>query len=281
MNQLLVPTDFSDNAYVAASYACQLAEKSQSTIHLLNVQTLHTNSFANVDAALDDPLFVAAKATMSSLQSKLSAEFPGVTIKTLFRHGVLSEQIAEQTKKESYTNIVMGTKGSSGLESILLGSNTYEVIMESETPVLAIPAKATRLKTDNIALLCNFRPGELEVVKQAVAIYGNNFHLKLIHINSANTEMAALDKQFKDWIDQIIASTNLDDISYTIKDITYFANAKESIFQGIQTILRDEDVDVILVTKSRKTFFNKIFSENIVKSLAYDISIPNLFAKVK
>ena len=77
----------------------------------------------------------------------------------------------------------MGTKGASGLESVLIGSNTYDVIRDSQTPILAIPANATAYKKDTIALLTNFKPGELEVLKQAIPVFIQYFNISLLFIN--------------------------------------------------------------------------------------------------
>ena len=280
MKKLLVPIDFSENAFVAASYACQIASEKKIDITLLYIYTLHTNQYINSSEELIDPSISEAKQEMEKFMAKLQQQFPHLTIQAAYRDGVLTEEIEKQLQKESYLSIVMGTKGSSGLESIFLGSNTYDVILRASIPVLAIPINATQLKKDSIALLCNFKEGEIEVLRQAVQLYGSNFHLKLIHINTNRVDIKELDQKFKLWISNIIAETQIQDISYTVKSTAYFANAKESITKGIQTLLRDDEVDIILITKSRKSFFQKLISENVVKSMAFEITVPNLFARV-
>lgn len=279
MSRLLIPVDFSENAEVAANYAAQIAQETHDEITLFHSFTSHINKFANAKHLID-PTEEDARGKMEKLVAELLQKYPSIKISTLFTNGILAESLEKQEIKENYQTVIMGTKGVTGLESVLIGSNTYDVIKESKIPVLAIPKNAVKLKKDNIALLTNFKPGELEVLKQAIPLYGKDFHLQLIHINKNELEINILGSKLEKWIEQIIAETGIEDISYIVKAPSYFAGSRENIANGIHTIIRDEDIDVILITKSRKTFFQNIFTENIVKHMAFEIEAPNFFGRV-
>lgn len=282
MGKILVPIDFSENSIIAARYAREIALENHDELVFLHVYTKHVNKYANFvvrGEKIIDPTIKDAEQKLSELVNQVKDKYPTLTISQLFDEGILSEVIAKETAKNSYKVVVMGTKGASGIESVLIGSNTYDAIKDAQIPVLAIPAYATTYKKDTIALLTNFKPGELEVLKQAIPVFGNKFHLLLIHINKAEAELKVLDKKFDEWIDSIIRETGIDDISYTIKNRSYFVNSAERIANGIQSMIRDENIDIILITKSRKTFFQNLFSENIIKEMAMEIMIPNFFGK--
>lgn len=279
MSKLLIPVDFSENAKIAAAYAAQIAQETNEEITLFHSFTSHINKFANAKH-LVDPTEEEAHRKMEELVAELLQKYPSIKISTLFTNGILAESLEKQEIKDSYRTVIMGTKGVTGLESVLIGSNTYDVIKESKIPVLAIPKNALKLKKDNIGLLTNFKPGELEVLKQAIPLFGKNFHLQLIHINKSELEINVLGPKLKKWIAQIISETGIEDISYIVKAPSYFAGSRENIANGIHTIIRDEDIDVILITKSRKTFFQNIFTENIVKHMAFEIEVPNFFGRV-
>ncbi|MGB3064993.1 universal stress protein [Sphingobacterium thalpophilum] len=280
MSKLLIPVDFSENARVAADYAAQIVQHTDDEITLFHSFTSHVNKFANAKH-LVDPTEEEAHAKMQSLVAELLQKYPSIKISTLFANGILSESLEKQEIKDTFKTVIMGTKGATGLESVLIGSNTYDVIKESRIPVLAVPKNAIKLKKDNIALLTNFKPGELEVLKQAIPLYGKDFHLHLIHINKNELDINILDDKLKKWIEQIVVETGIEDISYIVKSPSYFAGSRENIANGIHTIIRDEDIDVILITKSRKTFFQNIFTENIVKHMAFEIEVPNFFGRVE
>lgn len=282
MGKILVPIDFSENSIIAARYAREIALENQDELVFLHVYTKHINQYANFvvhGENIVDPTVKDSEEKLSELVHIVKDKFPSLSVSQLFDEGILSEVIAKETSKNSYKVVVMGTKGASGIESVLIGSNTYDVVRDAQIPILAIPAHATTYKKDTIALLTNFKPGELEVLKQAIPVFGNKFHLLLIHINKSEVDIKTLDEKLREWIDKIVRETGIDDISYIIKNRSYFANSRERIANGIQTIIRDENVDIILITKSRKTFFQNLFSENIIKEMAMEIVIPNFFGK--
>lgn len=282
MGKILVPIDFSENSIIAAQYATEIALENQDELFFLHVFTRHINKYANFvvhGEHITDPSIKESKDKMNLLVDQIKEKSPNLVINQLFDEGLLPEIISKETTKNQYKVVVMGTKGASGIESVLIGSNTYDVIRDAQIPILAIPIHAKTYKKDTVALLTNFKPGELEVLKQAIPVFGNKFHLLMIHINKDEVDMKALDEKFANWIDHIITETGIDDISYTIKSRSHFANSAEKIANGIQTMIRDENIDIILITKSRKTFFQNLFSENIVKEMAMEIVIPNFFGK--
>lgn len=282
MGKILVPIDFSENSIIAARYAREIALENQDELVFLHVYTRHVNKYANFmvhGEHIVDPTVKESEEQLNQLVAVVKEKWPTLIINQLFDEGILAEVISKETARNQYKVVVMGTKGASGLESVLIGSNTYDVIRDSQTPILAIPANATAYKKDTIALLTNFKPGELEVLKQAIPVFGSKFHLLLIHINKLEVDIKILDKKLTDWIDNIITETGIDDVSYTVKNRSHFANSAEKIANGIQTMIRDENIDIILITKSRKTFFQNLFNENIIKEMAMGIVIPNFFGK--
>ncbi|MGA6121421.1 universal stress protein [Sphingobacterium sp. UDSM-2020] len=282
MGKILVPIDFSENSIIAARYAREIALENQDELVFLHVYTRHVNKYANFmvhGEHIVDPTIKESEEQLNQLVGVVKEKWPTLVISQLFDEGILAEVISKETARNQYKVVIMGTKGASGLESVLIGSNTYDVIRDSQTPILAIPANATAYKKDTIALLTNFKPGELEVLKQAIPVFGSKFHLLLIHINKQEVDIKILDKKLTEWIDNIITETGIDDVSYTVKNRSHFANSAEKIANGIQTMIRDENIDIILITKSRKTFFQNLFNENIIKEMAMGIVIPNFFGK--
>ncbi len=150
MSKLLIPVDYSENARVAAFYAAQIAVTTNDEITLFHSFTSHINKFANAKH-LVDPTEGEARHQMEKLVAELLQEYPSLKISTLFANGILAETLDKQEIKEVYQTVIMGTKGVTGLESVLIGSNTYDVIKESKIPVLAIPKNAIKLKNSDIA----------------------------------------------------------------------------------------------------------------------------------
>lgn len=117
-------------------------------------------------------------------------------------------------------------------------------------------------------------------MEQAINLLGNNFELVLIHVNKNDETIAVIDERFQAWIEQIIAKTGITNISYTVKSQVLYNRTVENLSHAIDNVIIDEQIDILLVTKSRKSIFRKLVEENIVRKLAYESTIPKFFAKV-
>ena len=232
MSKILIPVDFSEDSLTAIQYACQLIAQNdrKQDIDLIHVFTHHSNSYINRQALpLVDPQVQIAKKDMERLLTDIRKEHPDITFNSLFKEGNLFEEISKVTASFPYDAVVMGTKGSSGLEAIFLGSNTYDVILNTKTPVLGIPQNTQQVKKDRVGLLCNFKEGEIEVLQNAIKLVGNTFELVLIYVNKDDRRISDIDTQFKGWIDEIINRTGIQNISYTIKPQVLYNRAAENV----------------------------------------------------
>ena len=279
--KLLIPIDFSEYSYQALDYACQLNAIKPHDIDLIHIFTDHSNIYQNSleDTDLIDPRVAFAKRDAEELLKKYRNKFPNIQFDIIYKDGNLFDQMKKTVHNNTYSAIVMGTKGSSGLDALLIGSNMLEVFQNTEIPVIAVPKSDKPFKTAKIGLLCNFKDGEIDVLKQSINLYGDDFELILIHINTTNDSINKVDTKFEIFIKKIIERTGIDNISYIIKAQTYLVQHKEDISSAINSVISDELLDALLVTKSKKGFLRKIIEENVVKKMAYDIQIPKFFGK--
>ncbi|MFZ4263600.1 universal stress protein [Sphingobacterium sp. HJSM2_6] len=282
MGKLLIPIDFSAYSDVALKYAAQVALDAGQELELIHVFSEHSNNLINVqDAApLQDPRIPEARQQMENCIASLQAEFPSLSIQGTFKDGNLYDELKNATSSSAYDAIVMGTKGSSGLEAVFIGSNTYDTILNTQTPVLAVPLESTKYKKQKIALLCNFKEGEISALNQAVPLFKTDFQLILVHVNDKDRAIKDIDADFKLWIHRIETELNISDISYIIKPQTLFMGRRESVAQGITTVLLDEQADILILTKSKKNVFRQLTESNVIKKLAFSIQIPTFFARV-
>ena len=282
MSKFLIPIDFSDYSKTAIQYACQVAQESGQEIELIHVFSEHTNSFLNVqgESPLKDPRVPEAEENMNKELEDIKQKYPNVKVQGIFKDGNLYDKIKEVTSAYKYDAVFMGTKGASGLEAVFIGSNTYDTIQNTLTPVFAIPVDKTTFKKNKVALLCNFKEAELSAISQAVPLLGTDFQLILIHVNSDDREIKDIDADFKNWINRIESELKISDISYIIKPQTLFMGRKESIAQGITSVLLDEQADILILTKSKKSVFRQLTEGNVIKQMAFDIQIPTFFARV-
>src|SRR5690606_5579110 len=167
----------SEYSQAAVAYGCQIAALNSQEIDFVHIFTSHSNLYANrnINPDLVDPEVEIAKKNMVKLLEATRAKYPNLIFHEFFKDGNLYEEVSKMTAAYSYDAVIMGTKGSAGLEALFLGSNTYDVILNSRTPVLAVPKEASLFKKDRVGLLCNFKEGEIQVLLQAIELLGKDF----------------------------------------------------------------------------------------------------------
>jgi nucleotide-binding universal stress UspA family protein len=138
---ILVPTDFSDNADTALDYAVALAHKLDATIHLLNVIGLPISGFPSSSEADISSLLAGSQKELDRLATSHASEatFGPTLLKVANAQGVYD--LIDATAIEVDADlIVMGTHGRSGLSRLLHGSIAESVVRTALCPVLVIRA---------------------------------------------------------------------------------------------------------------------------------------------
>ena len=149
--KVLVPLDGSELAESALDHVKKLAKDgSIGEVVLLNVfmvtlphrATDFYQSIIDIDALTNDYIDKSKKC-LTAAQAKLTIE--GITVKTESIEGDSPASIiAEYTRQNGVDLIIMATHGYTGVKKMLLGSVTYQVLHESQAPVLLIRPESAR-----------------------------------------------------------------------------------------------------------------------------------------
>ncbi|AXT62318.1 universal stress protein [Aquimarina sp. AD10] len=139
MKKILVPTDFSDNAYNALYYATRLFKNEPCLFYILN--TLDTDK--------STLLGKQGEQLVNESKEKLIEVFHSITRDTEdYKHSFdiistsqkLITTIESIVAEKQINLIVMGTKGATGAKGFFIGSNTSNIIQKIKCcPVLAVP----------------------------------------------------------------------------------------------------------------------------------------------
>ena len=150
-SKILVPIDFYEQSMVALGQAVNLAKIKKSVIVLLSVikeqsimQTLFTDDTS-------EELKVKVKEKLDSIALEYSKKH-GINVDAMVSKGKIYEQINEVAEMISADLIVMGTNGSQGRSSKIIGSNAERVVRLSKCPVISIKGKDHRNGCENIIL---------------------------------------------------------------------------------------------------------------------------------
>ena len=137
-DSILVATDGSETATVAAEHAIELARQVDATVDAIAVLESRTE----YDNAIVDPAEVDRRrreqATAALEDISESAADADVPVETEIRTGVPSEEIVAYADEQGIDAIVIGARGRSSLRSALLGSTVDRVVRTAAQPVLVV-----------------------------------------------------------------------------------------------------------------------------------------------
>lgn len=141
LQRILLPTDFSDFSAAATKYACELATKFDTELHLLHTLETHlavTPSFGMglaLPKYIDESRAAAEKSLAGILDPKWSA---GRKVIQAVLEGSPKVEIIRYARKHDIDLIVLATHGRTGLSHVIMGSVAETVVRTAPCPVLTV-----------------------------------------------------------------------------------------------------------------------------------------------
>jgi nucleotide-binding universal stress UspA family protein len=127
--KILVPIDGSGHSKRALQEAIKIAKMTNGSITLLNVNT-RSKTYApnqpNNEGAQNSVLIDGQKLVQAD----------GISVDTRLLEGNVVDQIVKTAKEENFDLIVIGARGLSKFEEILLGSVSHGVVESAPCPVI-------------------------------------------------------------------------------------------------------------------------------------------------
>lgn len=147
LRRILVPTDFSRRSERSLDLALEFADRFGAELHMLHAIVLHADDPNDPAHLFPDPEEIrrrleeiADRRMATSLDARSDR---GVTVVRARRRGISAAPvILEHAEEIGADLIVMSTHGRRGLEHVLLGSVTEEVVRLAPCPVLTVRADA-------------------------------------------------------------------------------------------------------------------------------------------
>jgi nucleotide-binding universal stress UspA family protein len=136
--KLLVTTDFSENASSVYPYAIQIAKKTNAKVDLIHVLSFDQFDEEESDLSLknirEQRLKVLEKERFHEIEGQISSK---VIVSQVSPH----EAIYKYVKENSYNLILMATVGRTGINYLMMGSTTANLVRHVKTAVLSVNPK--------------------------------------------------------------------------------------------------------------------------------------------
>jgi nucleotide-binding universal stress UspA family protein len=188
MKYILVPCDFSREAIEAYKFALEIAAHAK-----LKVKVVYAAELPIVvagfdvlpyayDISLQNDLKQAAQSNFDKLR-KAHPSTDNVSFDVIFHS--ISKAVTSLVEAGDIEMVVMGTKGSSGFEEMVFGSNTEKIVRFSSVPVLAIRTAPDMSSIKKIVFPNRLGLDQTELLKRVVDLQKFfNAHLYLLWVNT-------------------------------------------------------------------------------------------------
>lgn len=261
---ILVPTDFSKSAKKALAYAATLAKKMNAKLAVLHVMDMPEyllaedatySSLPSVDA------FVKEYQNEESvkLQNYVS-EYPDNEIQTYNLAGNPNKVILEFVEEHQPDLIVMGTKGTSGISEIFIGSNTEKLVRTAPCPVITVNQDAEIILPSKIAIAIDGSDEDVQGLEGLIEI-AKVLKAKLNIVRVCTPSHFVTTREGLSMIDKFAAKHKISNFNGLVYN---FQNIEDGIFY----FAKDYSVDMLAVgTHGRRGlahFFRGSLSEDVV-----------------
>lgn len=277
MKRILVPTDFSDQANYALEVAISLARRTGAAIKLLHVveMTPPATTF-NVTGEISAPdnmnhvytmqLLEVTKKRMHSLIE--SVDHDGVVLEQEVDVDRVINKIKRVIEDDQVDLVVMGSKGSSGLDEFLIGSNTEKVVRTATCPVLTVKNRIPDFDVKEIVLASDFKreiDKAVEKFKEFQQLFGARIHL--VYINTPGAFESSGNLQEK------LASAAR---KYGLQNFTINVYSDTIEEDGILHFAEDINADLIMMATHGRTGLAHLLSGSIAEDLVNHTNRPVL-----
>ena len=276
MMRIVLPTDFSKNAWHAIKYATFLFEQSPCTFIIIHSHQVSPSGLISTinkerDTRLHEITIQEAKRKVNKIVNHLNRinkvrdhQFEGEVV-----DDSLLNAIGRIVIDKDADFIIMGTQGASGLSEIFMGSNTVSVIKHINfCPIIAVPNSYDFNTFNEILFASNFKHLYQRVELQPLLDLAQlrKATINVVHI-SEEEELGEDQLQLKKLLQNLLGEKNC-----VFEEFDYHPN----IALKINDLTEKKKAGLIAMINSQYGFFQRLTHEPVVKKVAFRTKIPFL-----
>ncbi len=277
MKKILVPVDFSEKSEDALRIAAKICKRNGAEIHVIHLIDLPSNEIDLVGGpglgqgpyAIELMEYVHDRFDVFLDKDFLN----GITV---YEHVLFNkpfEGISSFANESKADMIVIGSHGTSGLDSIFVGSNTEKVVRSSKIPVLVVKASPDDFKVENFVIASKFEGKymrEFDKIMKFARIYNPKIHL--LRVNTISNFLST--RELEENMNAFMKKAKLEEeVSVNFYD-------DYTVQEGIFHFADKVDADLIgLATRGRQGLMH-FFSDSVAESVVNKAKTNILTIKV-
>ena len=267
MKTIIIPTDFSPIATNAMRYGVDMATAINANILLLHIYQIPVS-------VTDVPMVVVPieelKNEAEEKLARVKADVEHITsgkikVYTEARLGNVVDELEDLCGHIKPFAVVMGTKGASGMERIMFGSNTLTAIRHLTWPVICVPpGKEYGSGIKKVGFACDFNKVIETTPAHFIADIVKEFNAEL-HVLNVDYE----NRHFKPETPEqsLLLHTMLEDV----KPDYHFIQHKD-IEDGINEFAEKNNLDLIIAIPKKHKLLDGIFKTSSTRQLGFSVT---------
>ena len=281
MKHILLPTDFSENAWNALAYTVYIFQGESCVLYLLNAYDSNSNLYDISKVDEGDVLFEdEGKRSERKLDewvknlSKIKENDIG-KVWAFSVDGSLQSAVTKMADEYRFDYIVMGTKGASGVKEVFMGSNSVKIAKQcTYCPIIMVPEKYESHKLHQILFGTAYEHLYTTYQLNALIYFANryNSHIDVLHIERERISLSGQQMHNKKVLEDILGKTDFGHIA--LKD-------DSSISDKIMKYAKGNGIDMIALIHKKHSFLQQLFREPVVKKVAFHTEVPLLILPEK
>ncbi|HPE84108.1 MAG TPA: universal stress protein [Aequorivita sp.] len=273
--RILIPTDFSRNAWNAIKYAMELYKREY--VEFFIIHSYYLSGYSKENLLTPEPkekdlkkVQEASEKDMEKLKVQMGfyEENDNHTFHYMSEFGSFFDVMKATVEKQDIELVIMGTQGETDNKTVILGSNAVNAMEKIRNcPVLAIPSTVLFKDPNEIVFPTSFKTHykEKELATLVEISRSTNSPIRILHIQKGkNLSKSQLEN--KALLEKILDAASF--THHTLYDI--------EINDGVRCFVQSRQSEMIAIVNKKHNFFGGVFSNPMVKELGKHTAVPLL-----
>lgn len=274
MKRILLPTDFSENAYNAIKYAIQLYKNEVCEFHLLHT---YTPAFVSAGSMIDSYSALTlqkvaqdnAQRRLEELEANITKEFPNNKHSFICKasFNMLIGEMRNIVEEQAIDVVIMGTQGATGAKEIFLGTHTMYAIKKMKCPILAVPSNFEYESPKEVLFPTDYKLNKtnkyLSMIRELCTIHISRLHILNAYYGTHLTESQIDTKVFLD--------------SYFSDNAHLFHIAEGTdVLGAVEQFQIKSKISLIVMIHNKHNFLENMLFKPVINQVVYHTNVPFL-----
>ncbi len=276
MKNILLPTDFSKNSWNAIEYALRFYQNTVCNFYLIHIDRItnfNTNDTPYVpgEEVIEKMFLKPSRERLRELTTRIINEFPenkNHKFYTLVDYNLFVDSIRKHVKEKEIDIIVMGTKGASGLQQFIIGSNAGDVLTKVSCTTLVVPENAKYTKLKEVAFPTDFVLSYDTQILQSICevLEKESSSLRIVHISKQGTLLNIDQQNNKDLLEDLFSNYSH----------SFHSLHNRKVEDAVQCFVESRGINMIVMVAKNLNYFQQILFHSKVEKISYHTNVPFL-----